>query len=86
MVIVAQRVGEGYWGLTHQILRVRWGEVLVFVGDFGFLWRRVERHPAVAVQFDFHPCGHVVAGEFDDGVFPLFFGAVFADVAFIVFW
>ena len=85
---VSSRSGSvsGTGGLAYQGLRIRWGEVLVFVGDFGFLWRWIECHPTVAVQFDFHPCGHVVAGEFRDGGCSLFFGAAFADFTFVVFW
>ena len=53
--------------MPDQRLRIRRRQVLVFIRHLGLLGRRIERHPSQALQFDFHPSGDIVAGEFDFG-------------------
>ncbi len=65
--LIAQRIGQRHWWLPDQRLRIRRRQVLVFIRHLGLLGRRIERHPSQALQFDFHPSGDIVAGEFDFG-------------------
>ena len=67
MRLIAQRIGQRHWWLPDQRLRIRRRQVLVFIRHLGLLGRRIERHPSQALQFDFHPSGDIVAGEFDFG-------------------
>ncbi len=83
-IVVTQRVGERNRRLPHQFPRIRRHEVPVFIGGLRLLRRRMERHPAVAIQGDLHPCGHVVAGEFRYGVRATFFRTVGTDFAIVV--